>query len=74
LLSVHSVTPPLEGFADKVSRLNVFANALHELGKPRINKDDIFTALRDVYAKCIGAFACTAMVTGFGIIGFRYTA
>jgi amidophosphoribosyltransferase len=56
---------------DQVSRLNIFANSLHELGKRRVDKDDIFTALRDVYAKCIGAFACTAMITGFGILGFR---
>ncbi|KAH8673441.1 phosphoribosyltransferase-like protein [Xylariales sp. PMI_506] len=57
--------------SDSELLLNVFANSLHELGKRRVNKDDIFTALRDVYAKCIGAFACTAMITGFGILGFR---
>ncbi|KAM0264869.1 hypothetical protein ACHAQJ_000385 [Trichoderma viride] len=57
--------------SDSELLLNVFANSLHELGKPRVNKDDIFTALRDVYAKCKGAFACTAMITGFGILGFR---
>ncbi|KAH7161213.1 phosphoribosyltransferase-like protein [Dactylonectria macrodidyma] len=57
--------------SDSELLLNVFANSLHELGKPRVNVDDIFTALRDVYAKCTGAFACTAMVTGFGILGFR---
>ena len=52
-------------------RLNVFAHSLSELGKARANVEDIFTALRDVYSKCHGAFACAAMVAGYGILGFR---
>lgn len=55
-----------------ISRLNIFAHALGELGKARANVADVFTALRDVYAKCNGAFACTGMLAGFGILGFRY--
>uniref|UniRef100_A0A8H7TSV4 Amidophosphoribosyltransferase n=1 Tax=Bionectria ochroleuca TaxID=29856 RepID=A0A8H7TSV4_BIOOC len=51
--------------------LNVFANALNELGKARANVDDIFTALRDVYKRCIGAYSCVAMVAGFGLLAFR---
>ncbi|KAI1501241.1 amidophosphoribosyltransferase [Biscogniauxia marginata] len=57
--------------SDSELLLNVFAYALNELGKARANVDDVFTALRDVYSKCQGAFACTAMITGFGILGFR---
>jgi amidophosphoribosyltransferase len=54
--------------------LNVFANALNELGKARANVDDIFTALRDVYKRCIGAYSCVAMVAGFGLLAFRCAA
>ena len=61
-------------FLTSSHRLNVFAHSLNELGKARVNVDDIFASLRDVYAKCQGAYACTAMVTGFGILGFRYVA
>lgn len=58
-------------FLTAVSRLNVYAHALSELGKSRANSEDIFTALRTVYEKCQGAFACTVMIAGFGILGFR---
>lgn len=36
--------------------------------------DDVFNALRHVYSKCQGAFACTAMIAGYGILGFRQVA
>lgn len=60
-----------ERFLTLASRLNVYAHALSELGKSRVNSEDIFTALRTVYEKCQGAFACTVMIAGFGILGFR---
>ncbi|PHH93205.1 hypothetical protein CDD83_10143 [Cordyceps sp. RAO-2017] len=57
--------------SDSELLLNIYAHALNELGKARANVDDVFTALRAVYSRCRGAFACTAMITGFGILGFR---
>ncbi|PHH91502.1 hypothetical protein CDD83_231 [Cordyceps sp. RAO-2017] len=57
--------------SDSELLLNIFAHGFQKLGKTRANSDDIFTALGDVYSKCQGAFACTAMIAGFGILGFR---
>lgn len=57
--------------ANHHGRLNVFAHALNELGNTRASVQDVFTALREVYSRCKGAFACTAMIAGFGILGFR---
>ncbi|KAJ6785973.1 hypothetical protein PWT90_09032 [Aphanocladium album] len=57
--------------SDSELLLNVYAHALHELGKARANADDIFAGLREVYSRCNGGFACVAMITGFGILGFR---
>ncbi|KAK7432817.1 hypothetical protein QQZ08_000680 [Neonectria magnoliae] len=57
--------------SDSELLLNIFAHGLQKLGKTRANSDDIFTALSDVYSMCQGAFACTAMIAGFGILCFR---
>ncbi|KAJ4318723.1 amidophosphoribosyltransferase [Fusarium piperis] len=57
--------------SDSELLLNVYAHALHELGKARANVDDIFAGLREVYSRCKGGFACVAMITGFGVLGFR---
>src|ERR1700710_1834440 len=37
----------------------------------RINEEDIFKAIKDLYVTCKGGYACVAMIAGFGIIGFR---
>ena len=45
---------------------------LNTTGKARINCDGIFAALGRMYEHLEGAFACTAMLAGFDITGFRY--
>lgn len=51
--------------------LNVFAHELQDLRKQLITPDDIFKAVAGVHRRCVGAYAVVAMITGFGIVGFR---
>ncbi|EEB06618.1 amidophosphoribosyltransferase Ade4 [Schizosaccharomyces japonicus yFS275] len=57
--------------SDSELLLNIFANELQRLDKFRLAEDDIFEALRGVYDRVNGGYACVAMIAGFGILGFR---
>jgi amidophosphoribosyltransferase len=57
--------------SDSEVLLNVFAHELQELGKLRVGPDDVFQAVAGVHRRCRGAYSVVAMITGFGVIGFR---
>lgn len=57
--------------SDSELLLNIFANNLQQTGKFRINEEDIFNAIGGLMEQSKGAYACVAMLAGFGIIAFR---
>jgi len=57
--------------SDSEILLNVFAHELQRLGKLRLDVGDVFDAVTEVHRRCRGAYAVTAMITGFGVLGFR---
>ncbi|CAK9435519.1 uncharacterized protein LODBEIA_P02460 [Lodderomyces beijingensis] len=57
--------------SDSELLLNVFAAELDKFNKSRVNNGDLFTALTKTMERIRGAYACVAMLAGYGIIGFR---
>tara|TARA_R110001592_G_scaffold35495_4_gene120766 strand:- start:11871 stop:13376 length:1506 start_codon:yes stop_codon:yes gene_type:complete len=57
--------------SDSEVLLNVFAHELARGGKLQPGKEDIFNAVRAVHARCTGGYAAIAMITGYGVVGFR---
>lgn len=57
--------------SDSEVLLNVFAHELQGQGKLNPTENDVFAAVAAVHRRCRGAYAVVAMITGYGIVGFR---
>lgn len=57
--------------SDSEVLLNVLAHELQQKGKLRADVEDVFAAVERVHERCRGAYAAVAMITGYGIVGFR---
>jgi len=57
--------------SDSEILLNIFAHELQQQGKLKVDKDDIFRAVKEVHRRCRGGYAAVAMIAGRGILGFR---
>jgi len=59
--------------SDSEVLLNVFAHELQNQNEGKLTLDpaDIFKAISAVHRRCHGAYAVVAMITGYGIVGFR---
>lgn len=56
--------------SDSEVLLNVFAHELSKQGMS-LTPDDIFSAIGRVYERCEGGYAAVAMISGYGLVGFR---
>ncbi len=57
--------------SDSEVLLNVFAHELQKADAIRITEDDIFAAVAGVHQRCRGGYAAIAMISGYGVLGFR---
>ncbi|MCY1420023.1 Amidophosphoribosyltransferase [compost metagenome] len=57
--------------SDSEVLLNVFAHELAVRNKLQPTEEDVFAAVAGVHARCVGGYAVVAMITGYGVVGFR---
>lgn len=57
--------------SDSEVLLNIFAHELLTQNKLRLTPEDIFAAVSGVHRRCRGAYAVVALITGYGLVGFR---
>ncbi|MBD3610364.1 MAG: amidophosphoribosyltransferase [Gammaproteobacteria bacterium] len=57
--------------SDSEVLLNVMADELQKMGKLEINEKDVFATIKGVNKRVKGAYGVVAMITGYGIVGFR---
>ena len=56
--------------SDSEVLLNVFAHELSRQGMS-LTPDDIFSSIGRLYERCEGGYAAIAMISGYGLVGFR---
>ncbi len=57
--------------SDSEILLNVFAHELQVQGQLRITEKEVFQAVAGVHKRCRGGYAAVAMITDYGVLGFR---
>lgn len=57
--------------SDSEVLLNILAHELQRLGKLRLEVEDVFYAVEKLHKRCSGGYAAVAMISGFGLLGFR---
>lgn len=57
--------------SDSELLLNIFAHELHKVCDLVLQPEHIFKAVAALHRRCQGAYAATAMIAGYGIVGFR---
>ena len=57
--------------SDSEVLLNVFAHELMMCGTLRVTPNEVFEAVSRVHVRARGAYACVALISGYGIVGFR---
>lgn len=57
--------------SDSEVLLNVLAGELQKGGHPKIGHEELFDAIAATQRRCQGAYAAVALITGFGVAGFR---
>ncbi|MHA7841408.1 MAG: amidophosphoribosyltransferase [Gammaproteobacteria bacterium] len=56
--------------SDSEILLNVFAHELQNVEGNTLTENDVFNAVKQVYARCKGAYAVVSMILGYGVVGF----
>ncbi|KAJ1922583.1 amidophosphoribosyltransferase, partial [Tieghemiomyces parasiticus] len=57
--------------SDSELLVNILANNLQATGKFRVNEEDLFNSIRDLFKQCHGGYACVGMITAYGLFAFR---
>ncbi|HWY25905.1 MAG TPA: amidophosphoribosyltransferase [Nevskia sp.] len=57
--------------SDSEVLLNVFAHELMMCNTLRVTPNEVFKAVSEVHRRARGAYACVALISGYGIVGFR---